>query len=439
MTVLLALAFLPQTAHAQDGLDAHGMRIAPQRSDVHGGLSVRVPTGFQPGDWYAAMVFEYANDLVTLRQHFEDGTSSESLALGRAGFVDLAAGVAVHRRLQLDVSMPVSPFSTGLDGPNGFLVGDLRVGATVPVVELTGDHGLGVSLSPWVEIPTGSPEALFGNMGVGGGGELSAAVRSGRWTVGGSAGYAVRPDVQVKNLKGTDQVTGGLSMGFAPTETWGMTAELLGATSLAGDGAVPPVEARLISRNHVGGGLSVLYGGAVGLTSGIGASDWRAFAGLSFSPPRKQDEAIPAQAPEIAPVPEVVAEVAPPVVEAPEVRQVPELPAPTRFAFASSEIPGSDLRVLEEAARALLAADAWRIEVAGHTDAVGPELFNQGLSERRAQAVVDHLVAQGVDPRLLVLRGYGETSPAATNDTAEGRAVNRRVELRILEPAPDRP
>lgn len=73
-----------------------------------------------------------------------------------------------------------------------------------------------------------------------------------------------------------------------------------------------------------------------------------------------------------------------------------------------------------------------RIAVEGHTDAAGGELANQRLSEGRAEAVRAALIARGVAPSRIDMAGYGEGTPVATNDTAAGRAQNRRVELIIL-------
>jgi OOP family OmpA-OmpF porin len=75
-----------------------------------------------------------------------------------------------------------------------------------------------------------------------------------------------------------------------------------------------------------------------------------------------------------------------------------------------------------------------KVEIVGHTDNTGSEEYNLALSRRRAQAVVDYLVTQlGVDRSLLTAKGYGEAKPVATNDTDEGRQLNRRVEFKVLE------
>ncbi len=73
-----------------------------------------------------------------------------------------------------------------------------------------------------------------------------------------------------------------------------------------------------------------------------------------------------------------------------------------------------------------------KVEVAGHTDSIGTDAYNQGLSERRAKAVYDYLTSNGVDAsRLQGPVGYGESRPIDTNETAEGRAKNRRTELNV--------
>ena len=74
-----------------------------------------------------------------------------------------------------------------------------------------------------------------------------------------------------------------------------------------------------------------------------------------------------------------------------------------------------------------------KIEISGHTDNVGSESFNQLLSQRRADAVVNYLIGKGVDKNRLHAEGYGQTKPVSLNDTEEGRASNRRTEFKIIE------
>ncbi len=73
------------------------------------------------------------------------------------------------------------------------------------------------------------------------------------------------------------------------------------------------------------------------------------------------------------------------------------------------------------------------IEIGGHTDNVGATAYNQALSEQRAKSVLTYLVSKGIDVKRLTSKGFGLTKPVATNDTDEGKAINRRVEMKILE------
>jgi OOP family OmpA-OmpF porin len=73
------------------------------------------------------------------------------------------------------------------------------------------------------------------------------------------------------------------------------------------------------------------------------------------------------------------------------------------------------------------------IEIAGHTDNTGSKEHNLELSQARAEAVKKYLVKKGIDPKRIVAKGYGDSEPIATNDTPEGRAKNRRIEVRIIK------
>ncbi len=103
------------------------------------------------------------------------------------------------------------------------------------------------------------------------------------------------------------------------------------------------------------------------------------------------------------------------------------------FDFDKSEIRPDASVILDEAASILSGKPDVQIRVEGHTDATGPEAYNQGLSERRADSVRKFLVEKGIGAARLTSVGFGESNPIATNDTREGRALNRRVELQVLE------
>lgn len=86
---------------------------------------------------------------------------------------------------------------------------------------------------------------------------------------------------------------------------------------------------------------------------------------------------------------------------------------------------------LNDIATVLTANAATTIDVFGYTDSNGDEKANFDLSQRRALSVADYLSGKGVDPRRFAVTGFGETRPAAENDTAAGRAKNRRIEIQV--------
>jgi OOP family OmpA-OmpF porin len=246
---------------------------------------------------------------------------------------------------------------------------------------------------------------------------------------------------------------------------WSVTPFLLGGVGIAYSDLVSG------TRKDPHGGLMLDFGGGVmtgELTTLFGRAlnarvqakanyehyekgylDVRLYAGVQL--------ALSAPAP-AAPAPEKI-EVVPPVAPVAEPAAAPE-PAPVREAVTSSTDEGTvnletakegDKIVLHgvnfETAKAKLTPNAKTIldgvaeqiakrpelmlEISGHTDSVGKTAYNQNLSERRAQAVVDYLVSKGIDATHLTAVGYGKTQPIDTNDTDEGREKNRRVELRI--------
>jgi OOP family OmpA-OmpF porin len=103
------------------------------------------------------------------------------------------------------------------------------------------------------------------------------------------------------------------------------------------------------------------------------------------------------------------------------------------FDFDSAELSGDAKAVIDERIETLAGNVKLTsiMRVVGHTDSTGPEEYNQGLSQRRAQAVADYIVSQAyrVTASDIEVIGKGETQPVASNDTREGRAQNRRVEI----------
>ena len=147
---------------------------------------------------------------------------------------------------------------------------------------------------------------------------------------------------------------------------------------------------------------------------------------------------------QIVKTPEPVQEPTPAAVVVPAIKVV-EAPTPAPAVYAceefsgtleginfhsdSAELTDSSLAVLSQAADKLKLCEDTQLTIAAHTDSQGKKSYNQALSERRAQSVLENLEAQGIEVSRMRTEAYGETRPIDDNSTAEGRSRNRRVEV----------
>jgi len=103
------------------------------------------------------------------------------------------------------------------------------------------------------------------------------------------------------------------------------------------------------------------------------------------------------------------------------------------FEFNQAYLRRESLETLSKLVEQLKKNPRIKIEIQGHTDNIGTREYNQKLSEKRAEVVMEYLIKNGISPERLRVRGFGETKPVAPNTTEEGRAKNRRTEILILE------
>ncbi|OGU98781.1 MAG: hypothetical protein A2330_09560 [Ignavibacteria bacterium RIFOXYB2_FULL_36_7] len=128
---------------------------------------------------------------------------------------------------------------------------------------------------------------------------------------------------------------------------------------------------------------------------------------------------------------EIVKEV---VVEKPvEVKKSQWVLVGVNFEFNKARLTPESYPILFYAVQNLNENPDTKVEIQGHTDNIGSEQYNMKLSEERAQTVRDYLVAKGIDPSRLTVKGYGESMPVTDNSTPEGRSLNRRIEFKVLE------
>ncbi len=134
-----------------------------------------------------------------------------------------------------------------------------------------------------------------------------------------------------------------------------------------------------------------------------------------------------------APAPAAPAPAPAPVAAAPKpAAQKVTYAADTFFDFDKSVIKPEGMAKLDDLVSKTKGIALEVIIAVGHTDSVGSEAWNQGLSERRATAVKDYLVSKGIEKNRVYTEGKGEKQPIASNSTAEGRAKNRRTEIEVV-------
>ncbi len=178
--------------------------------------------------------------------------------------------------------------------------------------------------------------------------------------------------------------------------------------------------------------------GARTTTYGIRLGVTRFFGGQAKNGPCLNAAPVKAVVPPPAPAPAPAPVPAPaPAAVAPAPAPAPPAPAPAKpreimtlhdvhFAFDKSTLTKVAKDTLSVAVTYLKAHADAKIEVQGHTDSIGSDTYNQGLSERRANSVKAYLKSQGIDDGRIATRGFGKTKPIADNGTKEGRAQNRR-------------
>lgn len=397
----------------------------------------------------ASALSDYANDPIELR-------SSEGRVAGVVDHLttmDLRASMGLPAGFQVSVMAPMVLDRTGEAGLRSNGAGDVGVEA-----KWATRRGLvGFALATEATAPTGSHSSFESD---------------GAWTVA----PAAMVDVQVGSLRlgamgGADlrsheeaymQATIKNQVHWGAIADWKVNAaadlhliaETHGAIDIGVTNTGNPAETLGEIRWDMGDWMATA-GAGFGMSSAIGVPDWRAFAGLAYTiGSAKHDDRrmhiqadvpAPAAMPALVPQPEAPAPVAPAeVAVAPvEVSEGPvekphyvfETDKPLvfhdiHFATAKYRILPDSFSILDDLADSLRKQPTVHIRIEGHTDGRGTEESNLTLSQQRALATMNYLIAAGIDPSRLDYIGFGKSRPVASNTTDSGMAENRRVEIR---------
>ena len=470
----LVLGLLPGRARATD---AHGFTLMGTSGDPKAftrlGQALTVPAK----DWAAGLVFDYADTPV-----------AELLPAGRTPVIGSLATANVAGSysfgwLTVDAVLPVHIVGTDQGGNPFTAFGDAQAGLHVPFFA---QDGLRPAVAGQVRgfFPTGDDAHYVGSVSPRVAASVTGQSEFGSLGLVAMLGAEVGASEQDRNLTGGVGPFGGLGASWAFSDAITAQAEIASQGSL---GAFP-VEAGLGGRLRLDNGVWATLGASAGLGEAVGASRWRAYAGVGFSS-HKKPVPVAVVAPETDPdgdrdgdgiknsvdhcpdqaetvdgfadqdgCPEFDGDGDGVPFDRDECKSEPILPeqdprwsdgCPQVAEFAGDRIVITEAifftegraELLPSAERVLGAVrDVMQIHtevpyflVEGHTNSNGPDEFNQRLSDARAYRVATWLVEHGVDASRLLSKGFGESRPMVDASHPDALAIDRRVEFRVVD------
>ena len=433
LIILLALAvmavFISGTAQA-----AHNADVITINPATDGGKYI---TMYQSGTlpqwgWNAGGYFDYG---------FEPLEYADATGARRRGIVDdllmanIMGAIGWTDWWSTGVNVPlaiwesfISPNVAAATKQNFYgKLGDVRLEMKFRLLDINRYH-VGLSIVPFFYFPTGKESTFLGNGMWSPGGTLvfDADIKN-RVFLALNVGYRnyadTRYDANNANavIDDTLMLNGGINVRI--NDSWAVLGEVLSEGVLSGywqNQLQNPTEFLVGGRwtpQSRAKGLSVQLAGGRGITTGIGSPDFRVLVGVNY------------RRAEAGPPPPVAVEAA--------VEEKIVITQKIHFEFAKANIRPVSYPIVDDVAYLLQRNPQIRlVRVEGHTDWIGGDAANQTLSERRANAVRDYLVAKGIEPDRLVAVGYGETRPVADNNSVEGRARNRRTEFTVVQVLP---
>jgi outer membrane protein OmpA-like peptidoglycan-associated protein len=361
--------------------------------------------------------------------------------------VNASLGWGITDRFELAVSLPYLNLDPDFDGALGGFgdddsesgIGNVRVGGKWRLSGVRPDGG--TAIHAFVEAPTGDEEVLAGDTGFGAGFVWSNT----NWAF--NATFRAPGDIDLgggQELAVSEEVIVGLGHVTSISDNLDWITELVGTVPVDSDEAIFQESVDLATGGRLWFGETGNWAFNFGLRTDLlqlGDTDRYCpiggLLGLTYFP-RFVEEPPPAPPP--PPPPPPVVPPPPPPEPAPVLPQpAPEPPREERvtvqFDANSARLTNIAKAKLDEVALKMKEDPDITALVVGYTDSQGSTAANQTMSERRAQAVKDYLVSRhGIDPSRIQTEGRGSADPVASNDTAEGRAQNRRAVVILTIP-----
>ncbi len=418
---LQALLLLIGVGSASPSLALNAQHLRPGTGGTKG-FQLYTSDSLKQGQFSLGVVANYAQHLVT-RRPLNGGQDQQ--ILDEALMVDYLIDFAIFDWWNINIDIPMTAYHNVQTTPvsvrdeGGGALGDVsaRMKFQIFDAEQT-SKGLGLALIAQMNIPTGQDSIFIGDSGL-----TTSFIAAGDWQIHRNrfylnAGYRLRERENIGNgeLIADEELLFGGGWQRLLKESWRFHSiiEGYGFVTLAdnprGEHRVP-FEMLFIGRKYFGQNSqwAFQFGGGWGLTEGYGNPNFRTIIGLSYVRPAPTQQIKPQ-------------------------REKIEISERIHFAFDKAVIRPRSYPVLDHVA-AVMKQDQGilLVEVEGHTDAIGSDVYNKRLSERRSQAVVAYLVQKNISRDRLQPLGFGEERPIADNNSAEGRAMNRRTEFIVAK------
>lgn len=410
IAILLCLLVSSRALAASTGLNGFSFHIFQPVTDEQGLITVAGSKVLSHKKISMGVTESFERNLI---KSVVPATATQVQLIQNRMLQDLRVGVGLWNRIDIALGLPVALYQSGtnftsLTHYQTAAMGDLRMDLKARILK-DNPHSIGIAVLSRATFPTGSRQAFMSDDGLTWEGRMIVDKNT-KW-VGAylNGGYRFAKTVRVLSTEVGNRITfgGGARVSLPFQErSWAVMTEAVGETNSQNRSSLTtPVEVRGVLQKTWESGIALQMGGGYGVTDAFGLPKYRLFAGVRFNP---QDRASPITIHE----------------------KSTDLNTEIFFHFNQSRIDLAQKSQLDELAAVLVNNPGMVIYVYGHTDAIGPIYYNRQLSRRRAKAVAQYLIGQGIAPDRLLIEGLGEAQPVYPNSTREGRRKNRRVDVR---------
>ncbi len=420
LSLLILLTFWSASSSAAS-FDVTGFRPTVDSSDYFSIYSSRT---MPKRGWHAGFWLNWANE----PYEFGNGTTRVRGIVDDTIVGDFVGSYAFTDKITVGVDLPAVFYEdfvnqTTLNHETKGGIGDLGVLGKIQLINPE-EKRFGLAAIPFITFPTSNLSSEFaGNGNITGGAKLALDAKlHERVDVGLNVGFRFRePTRSLGGQKISHQMTMGLGTNVKIVDKLDFIGEVDSSTVMTDffHKRTTPVELRGGLRYEIQEGLQANVGAGMGVNNGISDPQVRVLAGITYThKPGFVEEKV-----EETPVP-----------SGPKAGEELKLADKVYFELNKSEIRDISRPTLDKAAAYLRKhPQITKLRIEGHTCDLASDQYNQALSERRAQSVVDYLVGQGVEPSRLHAMGYGEKYPAVPNTDEPHREQNRRVQFFIEE------